>query len=243
MRAQLLPMGERALLVEVEGIEEVLALTAALSSGGPDGAPVVAPTPGTARRTGARDWPGRVTEVVPAARTVLVRVAHPADLPAVRDGLSVLAASVEPDAGQGSGVGKEGGDVDPVVIRVTYDGPDLAEVARLAGLAVEEVVHAHSTALYRVAFVGFAPGFAYLVGGDPRLEVPRRSTPRSTVPAGSVGLAGPFTGIYPRSSPGGWQLIGRTDAVLWDIDRDPPALLTPGATVRFQPVDLGRGRP
>ena len=91
--------------------------------------------------------------------------------------------------------------------------------------------------LWRVGFAGFAPGFAYLVGGDPRLDVPRRPTPRTRVPAGSVGLAGEFSGIYPRSSPGGWQLIGRTEQVLWDLDRDPPALLRPGLWVQFVDVD------
>ncbi|HNP11666.1 MAG TPA: carboxyltransferase domain-containing protein, partial [Mycobacterium sp.] len=89
---------------------------------------------------------------------------------------------------------------------------------------------------WRVGFGGFAPGFAYLVGGDPRLAVPRRAEPRTRVPAGSVGLAGEFSGVYPRESPGGWQLIGRTDAVLWDIDRTPPALLRPGMWVRFRAV-------
>jgi KipI family sensor histidine kinase inhibitor len=87
-----------------------------------------------------------------------------------------------------------------------------------------------------VAFGGFAPGFAYLVGGDPRLQVPRRDEPRTKVPAGAVGLAGEFSGVYPRQSPGGWQLIGRTDVAMWDLDRDPPALLTAGATVRFRPA-------
>lgn len=120
------------------------------------------------------------------------------------------------------------------MIPVTYDGPDLVEVARLTGLTVDEVVAAHTGTPWRVAFGGFAPGFAYLVGGDPRLQVPRRETPRTSVPAGSVGLAGEFSGVYPRASPGGWQLIGRTDAVMWDVDRDPPALLAPGATVRFE---------
>ena len=111
---------------------------------------------------------------------------------------------------------------------VRYDGPDLDEVARLTGLTHAEVVAAHTGTPWRVAFGGFAPGFAYLVGGDPRLHVPRRDRPRPSVPAGSVGLAGEFSGVYPRSSPGGWQLLGTTDAVLWDADRDPPALLAPG---------------
>jgi KipI family sensor histidine kinase inhibitor len=122
---------------------------------------------------------------------------------------------------------------DAIEIEVTYDGPDLAEVAEHTGISKEEVVAAHTGKPWMVAFGGFAPGFAYLVGGDDRLVVPRRETPRTSVQAGSVGLAGEFSGVYPRSSPGGWQLIGHTDAVMFDVDRDPPALLTPGAPVRF----------
>jgi KipI family sensor histidine kinase inhibitor len=123
---------------------------------------------------------------------------------------------------------------DPIVIPVIYDGPDLTEVAELTGLSDSGVIAAHTETTWTVGFAGFAPGFAYLVGGDPRLHVPRRSTPRPSVPTGSVGLAGEFSGIYPRSSPGGWQLIGRTDADLFDIRRDPPALLAPGMRVRFE---------
>ncbi|MET0315460.1 MAG: allophanate hydrolase subunit 1, partial [Rhodococcus fascians] len=123
---------------------------------------------------------------------------------------------------------------DTVVVAVTYDGEDLSDVAEATGLTVAEVVRAHTEQTWTVAFGGFAPGFGYLVGQDDRLTVPRRTTPRTTVPAGSVGLAGEFSGVYPRSSPGGWQLIGRTDAVLWDVERDPPALLRPGVTVRFE---------
>ncbi len=125
------------------------------------------------------------------------------------------------------------GRTDEVTIEVHYDGPDLAVVARHAGMSEQEVVDAHAGTPWTVAFGGFAPGFAYLVGGDERLVVPRRDSPRTSVPAGSVGLAGEFSGIYPRSSPGGWQLIGRTDAVMFDVDRDPPALLAPGGRVRF----------
>ena len=122
---------------------------------------------------------------------------------------------------------------DAIEIPVTYDGPDLADVAGHTGLSEDEVVAAHIGTPWTVAFGGFAPGFAYLVGGDERLVVPRRETPRTSVPAGSVGLAGEFSGVYPRSSPGGWQLIGCTNAVMFDVDRDPPALLAPGAQVRF----------
>jgi KipI family sensor histidine kinase inhibitor len=121
-----------------------------------------------------------------------------------------------------------------VVIDVVYDGPDLEEVGRLTGLGTAGVVEAHTGTPWRVAFGGFAPGFAYLAGGDPRLDVARRAEPRTSVPAGSVGLAGEFSGVYPRASPGGWQLIGRTDAVLWDLERG--ALLQPGSSVRFREV-------
>jgi KipI family sensor histidine kinase inhibitor len=118
-------------------------------------------------------------------------------------------------------------------IPVTYDGPDLAAVAELAGLSVEALVSAHTRALYTVAFIGFAPGFAYLTGGDPRLHMPRRSDPRTQVVAGSVAVAGPYSGVYPRAGPGGWQLLGRTSTVLFDVDRIPPAALAPGDRVQF----------
>jgi KipI family sensor histidine kinase inhibitor len=123
---------------------------------------------------------------------------------------------------------------------VQYDGPDLAEVAKLTGLSVDGVIAAHTGTEWKVAFGGFAPGFAYLTGGDPRLEVPRRSEPRTAVPSGSVALAGEFSAIYPRSSPGGWQLIGRTDIAVFNPDREPPALLHAGAVVRF--VDVSGAR-
>ena len=124
-----------------------------------------------------------------------------------------------------------------VEVPVIYDGADLDDVARLTGLTTAEVVEAHTGAPWAVAFGGFAPGFSYLVGGDPRLQVPRRDSPRARVPAGSVGLAGEFSGVYPRESPGGWHLIGHTDALLWDSRRDDPALIAPGTDVRF--VDAG----
>ena len=118
-------------------------------------------------------------------------------------------------------------------IPIRYDGEDLAEVARLTGLSADDVVAAHAGSTWTVAFGGFAPGFAYLTGGDPRLAVPRRDSPRTSVPAGAVGLAGPYCGVYPRESPGGWQLIGHTPTAMWDLDKDPPALLHPGGRVRF----------
>lgn len=125
-------------------------------------------------------------------------------------------------------------DANRVELEVRYDGDDLDEVARLAGLSREEVVARHTGTEYVVAFLGFQPGFAYLIGGDPALEVPRLAEPRTRVPAGSVAIAGPYSGVYPRESPGGWRLLGRTDAVLFDHGRASPALLAPGDLVRFR---------
>lgn len=165
-----------------------------------------------------------VADVVPAAETVLVVADEGADVSALRVALARIdAAPVRVCAD----------DPDVIEIPVRYDGPDLADVARLTGLSQREVVEAHTGATWRVAFGGFAPGFGYLVGTDARLHVPRRESARTTVPAGAVGLAGEYSGVYPRESPGGWQLIGTTDAPMWDLHRDPPALLSPGARVRF----------
>lgn len=125
---------------------------------------------------------------------------------------------------------------DPVELSVRYDGVDLENVAGEVGMSVDELVERHAAAPYRVAFCGFAPGFAYLSGLDPALRVARLSEPRTTVPAGSVGIAGDFTGVYPRASPGGWRLLGRTEVALWDSARLPPALLVPGTPVRFRPT-------
>lgn len=127
-------------------------------------------------------------------------------------------------------------DAKTVEIPVVYDGEDLAEVAGLHGMTPAEVAHAHYSAHYTVAFLGFQPGFAYLSGLPERLETPRLATPRLKVPAGSVGIAGRQTGVYPAASPGGWRLIGRTTLVVFDPSREAPSLLLPGDTVRFVPV-------
>ncbi|MFT4299418.1 MAG: allophanate hydrolase subunit 1 [Aeromicrobium sp.] len=169
----------------------------------------------------ARAWHAALApqaEATLGASTVLLR----GDPPALRRLVAVTTPGAVAPLGDGE-----------IVIAVVYDGPDLAEVARITGLTETEVIAAHTGTAWDVAFTGFAPGFAYLTGGDPRLHVPRRGTPRARVPAGSVALAGPYAGVYPRASPGGWQLIGRTEAVLWDLDRDPPALLRPCLRVRF----------
>ncbi|WP_433799146.1 5-oxoprolinase subunit B family protein [Actinomycetospora sp. CA-084318] len=194
------PCGDTGLLVELDSLDEVLALHADL----------------------AADPPSGTVDLVPAARTVLVRVAAAADLPGVD--ADVLARTPAPASGR---------DGDTVELAVTYDGEDLDAVAEHTGLDPEGVVTAHTGQTWTVAFAGFTPGFGYLVGADERLHVPRRESSRTRVPAGAVGLAGEFSGVYPRESPGGWQLIGRTDHVLWDLDRDPPAVLRPGTRVRF----------
>ncbi len=123
-----------------------------------------------------------------------------------------------------------------ITIGVHYDGDDLDRVAELTGLSSEEVIMIHTGQLWTVAFCGFAPGFGYLAGEHDRLAVPRRPEPRTRVPTGSVALADTYCGVYPRATPGGWQLIGRTDATIWDLDQDPPALLRPGTRVRFEAI-------
>lgn len=174
----------------------------------------------------AADLPG-VIDLVPAARTVLIQldpaVTSPAEVEKATAGLHT------------DGPGRV--DVGTVEIPVRYDGPDLAEVAERTGLTPDEVIALHTGAQWTVAFAGFVPGFGYLTGGDPRLDVPRRSSPRTRIPAGSVGLAGRFSGVYPNDSPGGWQLIGSTTARMWDLDRPEPALLVPGVKVTFRAVD------
>ncbi|MFJ8084713.1 allophanate hydrolase subunit 1 [Streptomyces sp. NPDC096205] len=165
----------------------------------------------------------RVRELVPAARTVLLDgLADPARLAS-----ELTATDLPPVPPRAPEV---------IELPVRYDGPDLADVAAHWGVAEQEVARIHADTEFRVAFCGFAPGFGYLTGLPPRYDVPRRATPRTAVPAGAVALAGPYTGVYPRSSPGGWQLIGTTDSVLWDHTRVPAALLSPGARVRFVPV-------
>ena len=124
-------------------------------------------------------------------------------------------------------------------IPVQYQGEDLAEVADWLGTTPADVIRRHTEAEWTVAFTGFAPGFAYLSGGEACLNVPRRASPRTRIPAGAVALAGGFSGIYPKASPGGWQIIGQTPWAMWDLDRNPPALLQPGQRVRF--VDMSTG--
>ncbi|TWG08025.1 5-oxoprolinase subunit PxpB [Saccharopolyspora dendranthemae] len=170
--------------------------------------------------------PEGVTDLIPAARTLLLQLdPQRADVRAIEEAVR----GAEPRAGL-----RDGGE--RLEVPVVYDGADLAEVARLTGLTEREVVDKHTGAEWKVAFGGFAPGFGYLAGGPQDLVVPRRTESRTAVPAGAVGLAGAFSGIYPRESPGGWQLIGRTELQIFSIDRDPPALLRPGVRVRFREI-------
>ena len=196
--------GDRALLIECSSTTEVLDLAETLRE---------------------LRLPG-VIDIVPGARTVLLGLADPRYQRTSRAQLAGIALPPPAECSETAAA--------DVVIEVVYDGADLNEVAGRLDMTDVEVIEAHTATLWRVGFGGFAPGFAYLVGGDTRLNVPRRPEPRPRVPAGSVGLAGEFSGIYPRESPGGWQLIGRTEAVLWDIERAQPALLKPGMWVQFR---------
>jgi KipI family sensor histidine kinase inhibitor len=173
------------------------------------------------------DPPEGVTGLVPAARTVLVNYD-----PAVTDFNGLRAHLTRLPVTE---VRRSGGHA--VEVPVRYDGEDLEDVARMTGLTAREVVARHTGGEHTVAFCGFAPGFAYISGLDPALHVGRRDTPRTKVPAGAIALADEFTGHYPRESPGGWQIIGRTELRIWDLDRDPPMLLLPGTRVRF--VEIG----
>ena len=197
--------GREALLAEVDDLDAALALYAALR---------------------AAALPG-VVDLVPAARTVLIRLDPAVTSPAAVQ-QATAALSVDGTRRARSGT---------VEIPVRYDGPDLAEVAERTGLRPDEVIALHTSSRWTVAFAGFVPGFGYLTGGDPRLDVPRRDSPRTRIPAGSVGLAGRFSGVYPSDSPGGWQLIGSTTRRMWDLARPEPALLVPGVEVIFKAVD------
>ncbi len=207
-----LPVNLNALLVELDDLDQTLALLASLR----------------------REPIAGIEELVPAARTLLVQFR-----PTVQSFASLVDAIAQRDV---SAAAERSGTL--IEIPVRYDGEDLAEVALMLGITPEEVVRRHTGSEYTVAFTGFAPGFGYLAGGHPGLDVPRRSTPRTRIPAGAVALAGTFSGVYPQASPGGWQIIGTTPLAMWDMDRDPPALLQPGWRVRFVDIatkDIAQG--
>lgn len=197
------PVGTTAVLAELSGLHDVLALQALLLE---------------------QPLPGQV-DVLAAAETVMVKADSPAAARRMAARLLEMDLTVQSHA-----EGKM------VQIETVYDGDDLAEVGRLTGLGADGVIAAHTGQVWTVAFGGFAPGFSYMVGENQVLEVPRRSSPRTAVPAGSVALAGNYSAVYPRKSPGGWQLIGRTAAHMWDLSREQPALAAPGDRVQFSAV-------
>lgn len=205
---RVLPCGDRALLAEFDSLERALAAHAAWS---------------------AAAHPG-IVELVPAARTVLVRIdADSIGLGAIEQWLGARAPSID--------TVEQPLPEHTVTLPVVYDGDDLAAVAEFWGCSLEAVVARHAGVDWLCAFIGFAPGFPYLVPlGTTLPPVPRRATSRPRVAAGSVALAAEYCGVYPRASPGGWQLIGRTTATMWNVDRDSPALVTPGTRVRFEAV-------
>ncbi|MDN3496148.1 urea amidolyase family protein [Planococcus sp. APC 4015] len=206
MSVTVLPLGERALLLEVASLPDVLALHAVLAASRIDG----------------------VLDLVPAARTVMVVFdPHRVSVSVVRSwavGAADAAGSEKPALGP------------LVELKIVYDGADLAETAAVLGVTVGDLVARHAGAEWTVAFTGFAPGFGYLVSDEWPFDVPRLDVPRTRVPAGAVGLAAGFTGAYPRETPGGWRLIGTTAAPLFDPDASSPALLAPGTRVRFRPA-------
>lgn len=199
--------GEHGLLVETGSLEFSHRLDAALRAERPEG----------------------VVEIVPGPETVLV-VAPGVDRAGLRARLEAVARQ---ERGQDPASGDLG---KTVTIPVVYDGADLDSVAELAGISVDEVVSRHAGRELVVGWLGFAPGFAYLTGLDPVLEMPRLDTPRTSVPVGSVAVAGPYSAVYPTASPGGWRLIGRTSVRVWDVAGDPPSLFRPGMRVRFEPA-------
>jgi KipI family sensor histidine kinase inhibitor len=176
-----------------------------------------------------REPPAGLVDCVPAARTVLL-VFDPS-----RTTVRQLAAAIPRPTVAPSGAADS-----LIEILVRYDGADLPEVAQRTGLSVDEVIDRHTRPVYTVAFCGYAPGFGYLTGLDAILRLPRRDSPRLRVPAGSVAIADQYSGIYPRSAPGGWHILGHTDTPMWTLDRQPPALLRPGHHVRFVAAP-GRG--
>ncbi|WP_267422301.1 MULTISPECIES: 5-oxoprolinase subunit B family protein [unclassified Curtobacterium] len=186
-------------------------------------------------RAGLDHRPPGVTEVVSGARTLLFRFDRTrTDASRLRADLARVTPSAATSTADTAARAETTTDADaPVLVPVIYDGDDLSAVADVAGMTPADLVAWHTGQVWTSAFCGFAPGFSYLTGTAPSLDLPRRSTSRTAVPSGAVALAGEFSAVYPRTSPGGWQLIGRTEVPMWSLDRDPPALAPAGTRIRF----------
>ncbi|WP_347484266.1 carboxyltransferase domain-containing protein [Vandammella animalimorsus] len=221
MHWRALPAGDQALLLELEDLPQTLALLARLQAAQAQGL-----------------LPG-LGEMVPAARTLLLQFdPHQCTAAQLLASLQPLLQTLTQPPGAQPLQGAQKGAARCVPIPVRYDGEDLDALAELLGLSRRELIERHTGCDYLAAFAGFAPGFVYLAGGhDCFAQVPRRATPRTRVPAGAVALAGHFSAIYPKASPGGWQLIGSTPCVMWDLQRPEPALIQPGWRVRFHDLE------
>lgn len=206
-RLRFLPAGSDSFLIELDDLETTLTLLDGLLASPPHG----------------------VREIIPAARTVMIRFDP---LLADRAALTQQVARIDLST-------RSSRDGQTFDIPVTYDGEDLGDVAEILGWSIDDVIRRHTEATFTVAFTGFAPGFAYMTCDDAGFDVPRRKSPRVRIPAGSVAIAGRFGGIYPTDSPGGWQLLGRTPLKMWDTGRERAALLAPGDRVRFR--DMAKG--
>lgn len=204
-RVQILHAGSRALLIAPEDHTRVDALASTLRDGGLAG----------------------ISDVLPAAQTILVTTEPHVELRALEQSIQrAIATADDVDT-------KAVLDTELIRIPVSYEGSDLEDVASILGISVEAVVQEHTSRTWTCAFVGFAPGFAYLVSSTPGLVVPRREQSRTAVPPGAVALADGYSAVYPRRSPGGWQIIGATAASTWDLARSQPALIRPGCRVQF----------
>ncbi|MGV9633101.1 5-oxoprolinase subunit B family protein [Nocardia rhamnosiphila] len=206
---RMLPAGEHAILVEFDEAAELRSFTHHLRA----------------------DPPPEISDIVPTEHTVMLYgdpATAAADLREIAlRSLRTSSAHTAPDHLLGP----------LITIGVHYDGADLDEAAAICGISPTELMHAHTSATWTCSFIGFAPGFGYLTSPDNTFDIPRRAQSRPHVPAGAVALAGKYSAVYPRTSPGGWQLIGTTDTSLWDLDADPPSLLSAGTRVRFTDLD------
>jgi len=220
--------GDHGLLVETGSLTLSHALDALLRAERPAGVEEIVPGPEAVLVVSSGPGSG-------ALRTLLEALLERARANSLVSGTRAADdADARVDETDGAGAPGDRAAAGVVTVPVVYDGADLADVAALAGITVAETIARHTGTELVVGWLGFAPGFAYLTGLDPLLRVSRLATPRTSVPAGSVAIAGPYSAVYPTASPGGWRLLGRTDLRVWDITADPPSLFRPGTRVRFE---------